>query len=159
MASGFLILSDGRCFARHWSAYDFVLQSVARELDSAETDQEGEAFRDWLRSLVPGPEDEADLGQGSWLRKRDQEVVERYLDLREVTPANQRRFNEAAEAARDRLLLLHTHAVPQDLTESLLDVVDMVRRVRIGESPLSKSDWRYVVPVEGRRVGPGWSRE
>src|SRR5947209_4793053 len=54
MASGFLVLPDGRCFAPRWSAYDATLRAVAAALDS----REEAALRAWLLGLLPGPDDE-----------------------------------------------------------------------------------------------------
>ena len=52
VASGFLILSDGRCLARNWAAYDAVLRAVAEQLDATLE------LRAWLLLLLPGPDDE-----------------------------------------------------------------------------------------------------
>lgn len=34
VASGFLVLPDGRCFAPRWSFYDAVLRAIADELEA-----------------------------------------------------------------------------------------------------------------------------
>jgi len=97
MASGFLILSDGRCFARRWSAHDDVLRAVAVELDDRHS-----ALREWLLSLLPGPNDEEHIGFGPWVRRADQRVIQRYLDLRELTLENQKILQQAMLRAGER---------------------------------------------------------
>jgi hypothetical protein len=67
MASGFLVLPDGRCFAPRWSAYDVILRAVADQLDSSEVS----ALRSWLIGLLPGPNDEEHVGYGPWYRRSD----------------------------------------------------------------------------------------
>jgi hypothetical protein len=71
MASGFIVLSDGRCFARGWSAYDEVLRAVAAELH-------GE-FQEWLVSLVPNTEDEEHLGYGPGYANRISKSLNDFL--------------------------------------------------------------------------------
>jgi hypothetical protein len=144
MASGFIVLSDGRCFARGWSAYDEVLRAVAAELH-------GE-FQEWLVSLVPNTEDEEHLGYGPWLRKSDQQIIERFLDVRDLTDANQHRFQEAIKKANDRVSVGSSSV----LKVCLSDLADMVERAQRGETPLSRSDWTSVAPPQGKHVGPGW---
>ena len=148
MASGFLILPDGRGFARRWSAYDAVLRAVANELPA--TGAAG--LRGWLLGLLRGCADEEHVGYGPWYRAADERLVERMLDLRELTPENQRLICEAAKPAA-------TCGAAGDLewlADCLSDLSDMVTRFEHGEPPLSRSDWTEVVPREGRKLGPGW---
>jgi hypothetical protein len=154
MPSGFLILADGRCLARRWLAYDQVIRAVAESMDDS---AEGLAMRDWLLSLLPGPEDEEEIGIGAWHRSTDDQTIVRHLDIRELTPQNQRRFHTAVSEAVKRCVELPEAFDWLDLgRESLMDLGDMVIRGGRGEAPLSRSDWREVVPSEGRHVGPGW---
>jgi hypothetical protein len=151
-----LVLSDGRCFARRWSAHDAVLRAVAEQLDDTLPAQ---LLREWLLSLLPGPGDEEHVGYGPWFRVADQQLVERRLDLRELTVGNQRLFHHAARRAGERAQS-QEGAVWQDwLRGCLADLADMVERADRGEPPLSRSEWREVVPSQGRRVGPGWGGE
>ena len=50
MASGFIILQDGRCFAKRWWCYDAVLREIIIELTH---DQQGQELAFWLNSLLP----------------------------------------------------------------------------------------------------------
>lgn len=143
MASGFIVLPDGRCFSRHWSAHDAVLRAVADAVGDA-------PLRQWLFDQIPGPDDEEELGYGAWLRTSDNTVVVKCIDLRLMTKENQKVFCDAAK-----------HAAPKNRDEEWLkdcieDLSDMVQRMERGEPPLSKSDWVVVVPPEGGRIGPGW---
>ena len=148
MASGFLILPDGRCFAPRWSYYDDALRAVADELLEPETAE----LRRWLLGLLPGPADEEHVGYGPWYHAAEDRLVGRALDLRELTPGNQRLICEAAKRAASRGEVGH----PGWLADCLSKLSDMVTRVERGEPPLSRSDWVEVVPPEGRNIGPGW---
>jgi hypothetical protein len=147
MPSGFLVLADGRCLARRWWAYDQVIRAVA---DSLEKSAPGVALRGWLLSLLPGPEDEEEIGIGAWHRTADKLTVVRHLDIRELTSENRGLFHDAALEAARRC------APDEDESQSLADLADMLMRADRGEPPLSRSDWREVVPSEGKRIGPGW---
>jgi len=110
------------------------------------------ALQEWLLSLLPGTGDEVELGYGAWLRKSDKEIVRRFLDVRELTNENQRRFHDAAKRAN------RTSRSNSDLAlkECLSDLADMVDRADKGESPLSLSDWTVVEPPTGKCLGPDW---
>jgi hypothetical protein len=148
MASGFLVLPDGRCFAPRWAAYDAVLRAVADQVD----EPEASALRAWQLGLLPGPDDEEHVGYGPWYRRAGGQLIERFLDLRELVPENQRRFCRAAKRAASRL----GPDAPEWLAVCLSRLSEMVVRSERGEPPLSLSDWTKVMPREGRHVGPGW---
>jgi hypothetical protein len=77
--------------------------------------------------------------------------VVRHIDLRQMTVENQHLFCEAAKRA---VLVNH----PEEwLRGCLSDLAEMIERGERGEPPLSKSDWREVMPPEGGPIGPGWS--
>ena len=144
MASGFLVLSDGRCFSRRWSAHDEVLRAVANQLDEGQASQQ---LKQWLLAQLPGESDEEELGYGAWFRTADQQVVVRHIDLRQMTAENQKLFREAAK----RAALVHN--APAWLRGCLCELADMVARCERGEPPLSKSDWREVVPPRAAAAG------
>jgi hypothetical protein len=148
VASGFLVLPDGRCFAPRWSFYDAVLRAVADELGAPEEAE----LRGWLLSLLPGPADEEHVGYGPWYRAADDRLVERALDVRALTPENQ---NSICEAAK-RAAAIGGTGHPEWLADCLCKLSDMVTRFERGEPPLSRSDWVEVTPSEGRKIGPGW---
>src|SRR5215831_17825927 len=153
MASGFIILQDGRCFAKRWWCYDATLREVITELTH---DQQGQELAVWLNSLLPTPEDEEELGYGAWLRKSDGEIIPRHLDIRELTEANQHLFNNAARRALLRLKENSSKNVAEDTITCISILVDMIDRAERGELPLSLSDWTRVEPSSGMRSGPGW---
>lgn len=148
MASGVLVLPDGRCFAPRWSFYDAALRAIADELEAPEVAE----LRGWLLGLLPGPADEEHVGYGPWYRAADGQLIARTLDLRELTPENQGLICEAAKRAASRGGAGH----PEWLADCLCKLSDMVTRLERGEPPLSRSDWVEVVPSEGRKIGPGW---
>src|SRR5690606_27386701 len=146
MASGFIVLPDGRCFSRHWSAHDGVLRALAEAMDSPSLSR-------WVTNQLPGPNDEEELGFGAWWRHSDDTVVRRFVDLRLMTEDNQRVFcnavRSAASADHESVLL----------TKCLSELADMVARMERREPPLSRSDWSVVVPPEGDHIGPGWPEQ
>ena len=143
MASGFLVLSDGRCFAKSWSFHDRAIQCVAEQLATS-------SLGAWLLEQLPGPTDE-ELGYGAWYRVKDGAHVERFIDLREFTPESQAQFTDA---------VLRAAEVADASDRALMsELADMVARQRRGEPPLSRSDWREVVPSRGRKIGPDWSAD
>jgi len=148
VASGVLVLPDGRCFAPRWSFYDAALRAIADELEAPEVAE----LRGWLLGLLPGPADEEHVGYGPWYRAADGQLIARTLDLRELTPENQGLICEAAKRAASRGGAGH----PEWLADCLCKLSDMVTRLERGEPPLSRSDWVEVVPSEGRKIGPGW---
>ncbi|HEV3343162.1 MAG TPA: hypothetical protein VG125_22505 [Pirellulales bacterium] len=148
MASGFLVLPDGRCLARRWSAHDEVLRAVAAQLGEEPAAQD---LKHWLLEQLPGASDEEELGYGAWFRTADQQIVVRHIDLRQMTVVNQQLFCEAAKRAA-------LAEYPEEwLRGCLSDLAEMIVRGERGEPPLSKSDWREVVCPEGGPIGPGWS--
>jgi hypothetical protein len=154
MPSGFLVLADGRCLARRWLAYDQIIRAVAV---SVEESVAGLTLRNWLLSLLPGPDDEQEIGIGAWYRTADNQTVVRHLDVRELTPQSQRLFHNAALEAAKRCTESSEAFDWLDLgRESLIELGHMVTCADRGEPPLSHSDWREVVPSKGRHAGPGW---
>lgn len=144
MAAGFIVLPDGRCFSRRWSAHDQVLRAVAEAVEAT-------PLRDWLLARLPGPDDDEELGYGAWHRAADDTCIVRSIDLRQMTPENQALFCDAATRAA---------ALPREdawLAKWLADLADMVARAARGEPPVTHSDWGPVVtdPDDGR-IGPGW---
>jgi hypothetical protein len=151
VASGFIILADGRCFAPSSRLYDTTVRVVADHLlDSAPE----RVLRGWLLSLLPGPSD-TDIGFG-WIRSSDDETVLRKIDLRELTVENQRLFHRAARLAGEQMQSNQPEDVPSWTKECAVELADMVARADLGEPPLSRSHWVKVVPSEGRKIGPGW---
>jgi hypothetical protein len=148
VASGFLILPDGRCFAPRWSFYDAVLRTVADELRAPEEAE----LRGWLLGLLPGPADEEHVGYGPWYRAADDQLVARALDLRELTPESQSLICEAAKRAAAR----SGAGRPEWLADCLCKLSDMVTPLERGEPPLSRSDWVVAAPSGSRKIGPVW---
>jgi hypothetical protein len=151
MASGFIVLGDGRCFSPTSRLYDITMRAVADELVDSEA---ARTLREWLLSLLPGPTD-ADLGYG-WIRSSDQDTVLRHLDLRELTNANQRLFYRAARVAGDRFQSEESGELLSWKKKCCTALADMVARAERGEPPLTRSDWTTIEPSKGRKLGPGW---
>jgi len=143
MASGFVVLPDGRYFSRRWTAHDVVLRAIAEAVSAV-------PLRHWLFDQLPRPDDEEELGYRAWGRASDNSSVRRFIDVRLMTEENQRLFCDAVK---------HAATEPREeewLARCLHDFSDMVTRMERGEPPLSKSDWVVVSPPETDRIGPGW---
>ena len=91
MASGFIILRDGRCLSVRHAAHDALLRSVVAALE------EGSPLRTWLLTQVPSDGD-IELGY-AFIRAAGGEHVARVLDLRCLTETNRRLFESAARRA------------------------------------------------------------
>jgi hypothetical protein len=107
---------------------------------------------------MPGPDDLEHLGYGPWLRESDQQIINRYLDLRELTPLNQHLFRVGAQRAYTRFVKKQNSQIPEDCAPSLRRLLTMLKYVQLGRPPDELSDWvkGYTTPPTGNRVGPGW---
>jgi len=150
MASGFIVLADGRCFSPTSRLYDLTLRMVADQLQDSEA---ARTLRKWLLTLLPDPSD-TDVGYG-FVRASDQRTVERMIDVRELTVENQHLFHRAAQLAGERMQS-EMGEQANWARKCAVSLADMVARADRGEAPLSRSDWREVTPPTGRKLGPGW---
>jgi hypothetical protein len=152
MASGFIILNDGRCWSRRWTVYDFLLELVIRELNVSEEPRE---FSEWLQGNIPGSQD-VEMGW-AFIRADTGENIVRSLDLRELTPANQQMFWTALQSAIRKMIL-----AGDDRYEGMIFQMKRMLRMRrlaaVGDHPDNLSDLRKGLVMEptGKRVGPGW---
>ncbi len=145
MASGFIILRDGRCLAVRHAVHDALLRSVAALLVDVSP------LRTWLLAQVPNELD-VDLGY-AFVRAANGEHFARELDLRGLTEASQRLFERAARSAEP----LAGPFAPEDaVTWALERFRTMLDRCDRGEPPLELSDWTCEPPPVEGRIGPGW---
>jgi len=144
MASGFIILKDGRSATPRYTLYDVLLQSIASHLPEGE-------FREWLKSQTADETDE-ESGFGGFYRGEASEYIKRWLDLRELTEENQNLFWKAVQSA--------VEAAPDNemVVDWLQKMLQMNRLIEAGDHPDNLSDWRkgYVEPPSGLKSGPGW---
>ena len=145
MASGFIILRDGRCLSLRHAVHDAVLRSIATGLDSAT------AFQQWLAAQVPGATD-ADLGH-AFVRAADGAHVSRELDTRSLTAPNQKLFERAAREAKP---IPGPFAPAEDVDRGLQRLRKMLDSCDAGRPALELSDWTVEAPPCQTRVGPGW---
>src|SRR6476660_9170691 len=78
VASGFIVLRDGRCLAVRSRLHDSVVRSIARAIPI------GDPLREWLTKQAPGHQD-AELGH-AFVRTGDAVHVSRLIDTRGMTP-------------------------------------------------------------------------
>jgi hypothetical protein len=155
MASGFIILEDGRCLARTWTVYNYILELVISEL--TEDTKEAE-FRNWLQTLIPNENDEYN-GYGGFIKHDTGEEVQRWLDLRELTKENQQLFWVALQHSLNGLRKASKGNNDNDDTIELLKTLLKMKHLSdIGDNPNKLTDWKdgYVEPPSGKRTGPGW---
>ena len=144
MASGFIILGDGRCLSVRHTAHDALLRSIAAAMPEAY------ALRPWLLTQVPKDED-PDLGH-AFVRSSG-EQVERFLDLRGLTDGDRLRF---VEAVRTCQAMSGETAPLEDVVAALERFRSMLDCWQRGDPPLELSDWVEVAPPCDCRIGPGW---
>ena len=145
MASGFIILRDGRCLALRHAVHDAVLRSIAAGLDSATP------FQDWLAGQVPHGDD-AELGH-AFVRVKDGSQVTRELDIRGLTASNQSLFERAA---RDATPTAGPYAPIEDVKSALQRLRKMLDSCDEGRPVVELSDWTVVAPPCETQIGPGW---
>jgi hypothetical protein len=125
--------------------HDAVLRSVLAAME------EGTPLRTWLSSQIPGPLD-IELGY-AFVRIADGVQVVRMLDLRGLTDANRRIFENAAQRAEP---VADPYAPVGYVTNALECFREMLKRCERGEPPLELSDWRCEAPPIEGKIGPGW---
>ena len=152
MASGFIILGNGRCLAPRFTGYDYLLELAMAEM--ADSGEEGE-FKAWLQTRIPSEGDIED-GCGGFIKLLTHENIMRHLDLRELAPANEERLWVAWQKAIRKLILARDERY-QYIILRLKRVLRMRRLVRIKDDPDNLSDWikGYVEPATGAKTGPG----
>lgn len=133
--SGFITLGDGRTWTASNGAFDAVVTAIAGYLHAQRNTP---VFADWLltqRAAILGP------GMGD-------------IDVRELTPLNQRTLYDAIEVVCGGVSL------PGELNgwpDRVRLLAAMVRSYRAGEPPEALNPhMRSVFPPTGLRSGPGW---
>ena len=155
MASGFLILDDGRAFSVRWFAHDLFIRAIADELTESDAEK---ALGEWLYSLLPGPNDIEHIGYGPWVRTTDNQVVSRVFDVRELTKDNRHFFHSAAIRAHHKFTDGDESVIPIDYSTTFDRLIAMLQSFRNGEPPETINDWRdeYTEEPTGKQSGPGW---
>jgi hypothetical protein len=145
MASGFIVLRDGRCLAVRGPIYDAVLRSIAAVMDATTS------LHSWLVAQVP-QEDDAELGH-AFVRASDGTIISRHIDTRGLTESNRQMFDRAARLA---IPTVGPHSEAADVASALKRLCDMLHMSDEGRPPLELSDWTVEAPACNDRVGPDW---
>lgn len=153
MASGFIILKDGRCFARRWTGYDEIIRIVITELEIIEN---GQALADWLNLQIPNSKDKEgeDAGWG-FHNSRIDEWRNRKLDLRSLTQENQVLFWLAIQKGKSKLTERGEDYSPLSLDFFNL-FYEMMERAEKGEPPMELNHWIKLAEACNEKNGPGW---
>ena len=77
MPSFFLTLEDGRCVARRYTGYDYLIELAMEEMK--DDGEEGE-FKAWLRTRIPS-EGDLENGFGGFIKPVTHENIMRNLDF------------------------------------------------------------------------------
>jgi hypothetical protein len=154
MASGFIIFTDGSCFAPRWTAFDGLLRIAIRELYEIEKES---PFAAWLEMRIPECEDIGDreMGWGFIDSRIDDHCVSRILDLRSLTSENQALFRKAIVNGHSKLISegdtysrLRSGVISHCL--KIFDSIDL------NEPPLEHSNWGKIADPCTEKNGPGW---
>lgn len=154
MASGFIVLKDGRCFAPRWSIYDEVIRITIRELQEIEN---GQLLADWLKLQIPETEDDEDkeMGWGFIDPRINNDIVNRQLDLRSLTFGNQDLFLKAVQNGMDKLNTDPNYStLPVEFFEVFHKMFELCEK---GEPPMELTDWRKLADPCTEKKGPGWT--
>lgn len=144
MASGFIVLRDGRCLAVRSRLYDSVVRSIAQGLPN------GDQLRELLTKQVPGEQDQ-ELGH-AFVRMADSVHVSRLIDTRGMTPEIRQRFEMAVRVAEST-----GEPGRADVDHCLARLNTMLAYCDEGRPPLEFSDCCELTPPPDERIGPGWS--
>ncbi|NME72158.1 hypothetical protein [Flammeovirga aprica] len=151
MASGFIILKDGRCFARR--CYDEILQIVIIELEDINN---GKELANWLKLQIPDSNDDEDSDAGwGFYNSRIDEWITRELDLRSLTLQNQNLFWKAIQSGRNNLVIkgIEYSTLSIDSFNSFYKMYSLAEK---GEPPMELSDWNNIAEPCIDKNGPGW---
>jgi len=153
MASGFIILKDGRCFARRWTGYDEIIRIAIIELELMEN---GKELADWLSLQIPDYQDDesADAGWG-FHNARIDDWINRELDLRSLTNENQKLFWKAIRRGKSKLVENGEDYSPLSIDFFNL-FYDMMERAEKGEPPMELTHWNKLAESCTEQNGPGW---
>lgn len=152
MASGFIILKDGRCFGRRWTGYDEILKIAIKELYLLEN---GKDLAKWLETQIPDLDDES--GECGWgfYKTSTAESINRHLDIRSFTLVNQELFIKSIFHGRSKLLEFEDEYSPLNI-DFFEIFYKMVLMTENGEPPLDFSDWGTIQPCN-KTNGPRWN--
>lgn len=149
MASGFIILEDGRAWAKAGWLYDAVLGEL---IGSIHLGSDEEPFRKFLEDHRP-KEGDIDIGYG-FIRRGSDENVLRELDLRTLSPKARSVFWAAVERA-----MVHCQGEDSEpIRSGLTHLHAMGRSISNGEPPEALTDVTKPMdlPEPGLQEGPWW---
>lgn len=151
MASAFWYLEDGRGFSVRWTGMSYMLNLITIELKETEG---AEKFYNYLEPLVCRW-DKGDEPNGFGGFIRNGEIVMLNFDLRTFSPANRNYFWDATQKALVKLKIEQTHET-EWIENLFILLLDMHKRIKLGEDPMILNHMREVIPDPKERLGPGW---
>ena len=153
MASGFIILKDGRCFASRSTGYDEIIRIVITELEITENEKH---LGNWLKLQIPNNDDDenADAGWG-FHNSRIDDWINRELDLRSLTEENQKLFWKAIQRGKTNLIRKGQNYSPLSLDYFNI-FYEMCELAEKGEPPMELTHWNKLADPCTEQNGPGW---
>jgi hypothetical protein len=151
MASAFWTLEDGRGFVRQWRAMAYMLEVITDEIREIEGAAE---FYKYLEYFVYR-EENGDLynGYGGFIRGNDNLMFN--IDLRTFAPQNRDYFWHATQRALAKLKVNESDQ-NEWIILLLTTLMDMHKRIELGEDPTLLNHMRTVKPETTEKLGPGW---
>lgn len=155
MASGFITLGDGRGFSVRWTGFDEIIKILVKELSLGNKQQQ--ELSDWLKEFLPN-EEKGDIEMGwGFVSKKSQEIINRSLDLRELTLDNQKYIMVSLQKGYNKMIKddEYSHLYP----EILKDLLRKIKLTKLKKDPQEESDFRKIMPYSGLKIGPGWKND
>ena len=151
MASAFWTLEDGRGIARRWTGMAYMLELITEELKEIKGAEE---FYRYLEKFVFREENGDEYnGFGGFIRGNENIMFN--FDLRTFAPKNREYFWQATQKALTKLKIQDDNQ-NEGIVFLLTILLDMHKRIRIGEDPNLLTDMTIIQPEPNEKLGPGW---
>lgn len=142
MASGFIVLEDGRTFARNSGVFDGILENAIDVMD-AELEEE-KILKKWLKALLVKEED-IDMGWG-FVRDIDGKTIARVIDFRGMSKVYCEILKKTIK--HKKFIQDAQEFFYKEFYESVVDLIAMISLTEEGEDPLVGSDVDTVRAIE-----------
>lgn len=105
MASGFIEITDEKCYAPRWTGFDETVRILLIELKDLPRTEPVRSLTQFLQSRIPPTElpDELEMGWG-FVDEEKEDVVSRIIEFKELTDDQIQVFWKAAKTGYEKLL-------------------------------------------------------
>lgn len=152
MASGFIILEDGRSYARRYTTYDIIINAVINELGD---EKEDELLKSWLLTRIPVGDEDKDYIEMGWgfIRNSDEACVNRTIDDRNLKENFKKLFLEKALQAAEQAK--NEGRFNNLMLNCFTDFAQMIILAKEG-APAHEFTDTAIFELEDKKEGPGW---